>query len=74
MKAKIDELVDTEIANKILRALGIPNKAEDTRVETELINGKTTRNMHATVSKKSAEQIGGKTFTADDEGLATPAK
>ena len=30
--------------------------------------------MHATVSKKSTEQIRGKTCTADDEGLATPIK
>ena len=74
VQAKVDERVDTEIAKNILRALGIRSKAEETRVEHELINGKTTRNMHATVSKKSAEQIGGKTFTADDEGLATPIK
>ena len=74
VQAKVDERVDTEIAKNILRALGIRSKAEETRVENELINGKTTRNMHATVSKKSTEQIRGKTCTADDEGLATPIK
>ena len=74
VKANIDERVDTEIANKIMRALDIRNKAEDTRVETELINGTATRRMHATVSKKSAEQIAGMTFTAHDEGLITPVK
>ena len=74
VRAKVDERVDTEIANKILRALGIRNKAEETRVETGLINGQAMRHMSATVSKKSAEQIAGLTFTADDEGLATPVK
>ena len=74
VKGKVDERVDTEIANKILRALGIRNKAEETRVETGLINGQGMRHMSATVSKKSPEQIAGLTFTADDEGLATPAK
>ena len=74
VKAKIDGRVDTEIANKIMRALGIRKKAEDTRVETELINGEATRKMHATVSKKSAEQITSMTFKAHDERLKTQIK
>ena len=57
-----------------MRALGICSKTEETRVETELINGKAIRKMIATVSKQSAEQVAGMTFTADDEGLATPIK
>ena len=71
---KIDKRVDTEIANKILRTLGIRSNTEDARVETEPTNGKTTRRMHATMSKTSAEQITRMTFTAHDEGLITPIK
>ena len=56
VRAKVDERVDTEIANKILRALGFRNKAEETRVETGLINRQAMRHMSATVSKKSTEQ------------------
>ena len=74
VKAKVEERVDTEIANKIMRALGICFKTEETRVETELINGKAIRKMIATVSKQSAEQVAGMTFTAHDEGSITPIK
>ena len=47
---------------------------KSTSPRSKSANGEATRKMHATVSKKSAEQITSMTFKAHDERLKTQIK